>query len=163
MSGRLPRSRSARVGRRLCLAGAAIGALGLVTIGVGAGRLTSILPGEPAMTANAALALLLLGIAAVLREREDASPVRRTLAVMAALAALAIGIVTMAEYALQLDLHVDRVLARNPAGRGRPSPLTALALVCLAAAALLFDARGAARARPSEWLIVAAAAMALTA
>ncbi|HEY7375853.1 MAG TPA: ATP-binding protein [Polyangia bacterium] len=151
------------MGRRLCLAGAGIGGLGLVAIAVGDGALTGILPGEPPMTPNAALALLLLGIAGALRAREDAGPVRRTLSVVVALAALAIGFVTMAEYALRIDLHVDRLLMPRAPGHGRPSPLTALALVCLAVASLVFDARIAARVRPSEWLIVAAGMMALTA
>ena len=129
---------------------------------VGVGGLTSILPGEPPMTPNAALALLLLGVAGALRAREGAGRVRRTLATVAALVALALGIATIAEYALQIDLHVDRLLPPGGPPR-RPSPLTALALICLASGALLIDARGTARARPSEWLTVAAGTMALTA
>src|SRR5689334_282238 len=68
--------RRARVGRRLCVAGASIGALGLVASLLGAGELTRIAGGEPPVTPNAALALLLAGGAAALRARPHVGPVR---------------------------------------------------------------------------------------
>jgi hypothetical protein len=77
------------------------------------------------------------------------------------LVALAIGVLTLAQYALAIDLHIDRLLARGQLGPypGRPAPLTALGLPNLAAAVLRLEVRPAARARPSErfalsnWLI----------
>ena len=91
------------------------------------------------MTANTGLALLLLGGAGVLRDREDAGAVRKTLSLLAALVVLAIGLATIAEHAFGIDLHIDQIIARStdPVPHpGRPAPATALALACLAGALL---------------------------
>ncbi len=83
---------------------------------------------------------------------------------MAAVVVLAIGAGTLAEYALRVDLRIDQLFIRAEAGPypGRPSPPTAFALTCLAAAILLIDRRPTARARPSEWLVLFAGLTALT-
>jgi PAS domain S-box-containing protein len=148
------RFRPERVGRWLCLAGAALGALGLLDEIAGAGLWARLLPGEPPMPPSSALGLVLTGSAGALRHRQDAGRVRTTLSLLAALVALAIGIGTLAEYALAIDLHSDQLLARALPGAylRRPSPLMALGLTQLAAAILLIDVRATARARPSEWL-----------
>lgn len=126
---------------------------------------TTIVPGRPPMMPNTALALLMLGVAGALRHREDVGRVRRTLSLLAAIAALAVGIGTMAEYVLQIDLKIDRLFVGSQVGPypGRPSPPTALALTLLSVAILLFDARPKARARPSEWLVLSAWFIALAA
>lgn len=128
----------AHAGRWLCLGGAALGALGLIGGIAGA---------DLPMTPNAGLGLLLIGGAGALRHREDAGRAREALALLAALAVLAIGLETLAESALGIDLGPRAT---------RPSPLTALAFTFLATALLLFDSRLTARARPSEWLVLAA-------
>src|SRR4029078_3132571 len=95
--------------------------------------------------------------------RQDAPRELRLAAVAAALVVLTIGVVTLAEYALSLDLRIDRILpqflALGETGErypGRRSPPTALAISLLSAALLFFDVRPRARARPSEWLALCA-------
>jgi PAS domain S-box-containing protein len=154
-----------RVGCGLCVGGATIAALGLSGAFAGAGALTSTLPG---MTANSALTLLLIGVAAVLREREGVGPAAKAMAMVAAVAALAIAAATLVENALPVDLRIDHLLHLLPNGlngspRRRPSLPTALALTCLGGAAVAFDARATARGRPSEWLALAAGFTGLTA
>src|SRR5688572_20674093 len=133
--------RTATLGRLLCFAGAALGVLGLVGWTTGVTALTTFIPGRPTMMPNTALALALIGVAGGLQDR--ATPMRRTLCGLAALIVLAIGAGTLAEYALGLDLRIDQLLLRTDVGphAGRPSPPTALALVLLAGAVLLFDFR----------------------
>jgi PAS domain S-box-containing protein len=148
------------------MAGAVLGALGLLDANAGTGLLTGIVPGDRPMTANSALGLLLIGGAAALRDRADAGPVRKALSLLGALLVLAIGLASLTEYALGTDLRIDQVLApgthpgRHP---GRPARPTALALSLLAGALLLLDVRATARVRPSEWLALAAGFTALTA
>ena len=90
---------------------------------------------------------------------------RRTLALLAAIVVLVIGVATLAEYALGVTSGVDALFVRRGEGPypGRPSPPTALSLTLLASALLLFDFRPTARARPSEWLIFCAGLLALAA
>jgi len=131
-----------------------MGLLGWIT---GISFLTTVVPGEPQMKANTAVSLLLLGVAAALRRHEAAPRSLRVLTAAAAVAVLAIGFGTLVEYASGVDLGIDQVLFQSGPERypGRPSPPTALALALLATALLLFDTRPRARARPSEWLILA--------
>jgi PAS domain S-box-containing protein len=165
-------AREARIGRWLCIAGAAIGALGLVDSVAETAVLTTVIPGELAMTANSSLGLLLLGAAGALRARESAGHARRLVTLVAALLVLAIGLGTLAEYAFGIDLRIDAIgRAPGPTSQtGRPAPPTAVALTLLAAALLVFDVgprarawASRARARPAEWLIVPAGCIALTA
>ena len=125
--------------------------------------LTTIVPGQPPMMASTALALLLIGAAGALRRPKHAGGGRRALSLAAAAVVLFIGGGTLAEYGLGLDLSIDRILVVSEVGPypGRPSPPTALALFLLGAALLFFDARPAARARPSEWLAMSAGLIAL--
>ncbi|HEY6562329.1 MAG TPA: PAS domain S-box protein [Polyangiaceae bacterium] len=156
-------SHHARVGWQLCVAGAALGALGLLGWMAGISAFTTVIPGEPAMMPNTAMALLLIGAAGAMRRREDVSTLPRVLSVLAALVVLTIGLGTLAEYALETDLHIDQFLFRGLPGPypGRPSPPTALSLALLAGAVLVFD-RAPARARPAEWLVLLAGLTALT-
>jgi PAS domain S-box-containing protein len=153
------------LGRWLCLGGAALGALGLLGWITGVSFFTTLAPGQPPMMPNSALALLMLGVAGALRHQTDVGRVQRTLSLLAATVALAVGIGTLAEYALHIDLNIDRVFVASQVGPypGRPSPPTALALAFLAVAILLFDSRPTARARPSEWLVLFAGFIAFTA
>jgi PAS domain S-box-containing protein len=149
-------ARLAQAGRMLTLLGAGLGAMGLVGWLIGEPFLTTLVAGQPAMKANTALGLVLVGVSAALRYRVGAK--LRRLAEAAAVVALAIALGTVAEYALQLDLGIDRLLVADPTGPfpGRPSPPTAVALGLLAAALLVFDTRLASRWRPSEWLALLA-------
>lgn len=153
------------VGRWLCLSGAAIGALGLIDGIMGAPLLTTVLPHDPPMAPNSALGLMLIGVAGALRLREDVGGVAKALSLLAAALVLFIGVATLAEYVLAIDLHMSRLLGLGEVGLyvRRPAAPTALALTCLAVALVLFDFRPTARARPSEWLVLLAALIALTA
>ena len=150
--------RAARIGRALCAAGAAIGAIGLLD-DIGATRLfAAAFPAEPPMAFNTALGLLLAGGAGALRAREDAAADRAdALVSWPPSSCSAIGAGTLLEYLLAVDLRIDRVVASRAVGglpgRGRPAAPTALALSFVGAALLLFDLRPKARARPSEWLL----------
>jgi PAS domain S-box-containing protein len=160
------RLRAITTGRSLCLAGAALGAIGLLGWITGPRALTTIIPGQPPMMPNTGLGLVLLGLAGGLRrQRGERTSLQAVFAWLASLAVLAIGLGTLAEYGLRIDLGIDEWLIASQAGPypGRPSPLTAWALSLLAGALLLFDSRPKARLRPSEWLILSAALSALTA
>lgn len=158
-------SRIAALGRRLCLGGAAIGALGVLGSVTGTRWLTTLAPGQPTMVPNSSVALLLIGVAGALRAPKDARGWRRALSLLAAGVVLVIGAVTLVEYALEPTWSIDRLITVHVVEPhpGRPSPPTALALACLGAALLLLDARPAARARPSEWLALSAGLVAFTA
>jgi len=152
------------VGRWLCLAGAVLGALGLLDAIAGTGLLTAMAPVGPAMTARSGLGLLLVGVAAALRNKEDGGPIAKALSLLAALLVLVFGIATLAEHALAVDLPIDRLfLPGTELQPGRTPPPAVLALSFLAAALLLLDVRAGTRVRPSEWLALAAGFTALTA
>lgn len=95
------------MGRWLCLAGAVLGAVGLLDAIAGTGLLTTIAPIGPAMTARSSLGLLLIGGAAALRNKEDGGPISKALSLLAALVVLVLGIATLAEHALAVDLPID--------------------------------------------------------
>ena len=71
--------RPERVGLWLCLAGAALGALGLLDGLVGPGVWTTLFPREVPMRPNTALGLGLIGGAGALRYREDAGRLKTIL------------------------------------------------------------------------------------
>ena len=153
------------VGRLLCLLGATLGAVGLFGWIAGARSLNTILPGQPPMMPNAAVALLLSGLTGALRCRQDMRRGRKLVCDLAGLLVLAIGVATLAEYLLGMELGIDQLLMHSEAGHypGRMAPLTAIALVCLGSALLLLDIRPTARGRPSEWLSLSAGLIGLTA
>jgi PAS domain S-box-containing protein len=164
MDGRsLPRA--ARLGWWFCVVGAALGALGLVDAVSALGLLTVVAPREPPMTANSALCLLLVGGAGAWRAREDVGRTARIACRAAAAAALGIALGTLFQYAFGIDLGLDRLVVHapeRPPQTGRPAPASAVAFAALGAA-LLLDSRTQARARPSEWLILAGGFAGLTA
>ena len=157
--------RTTYLGRGLCLGGGALGAIGLMGWLTGAQALISIVPGQPPMMPNTALGLLLLGVAGAVLHDKQSPHATQWVTLSAALMVLAIGLGTLAEYALDLPFSIDQFLIRSEAGPypGRPSPPTALALACLAAAVLSLDLYPAKRTRVSEWLILCAGVIALTA
>jgi PAS domain S-box-containing protein len=151
-------SRAVRLGPWLCAAGAALGAVALIGWIAGVPLLSRIIPHHPRMMPNTALALVLLGIGAALRAREEAGRVAVTVSRALALVALVIAAIAFTEYALDVDLRVHALLFRGVPGRhaGRPPPPTALALMLLAAALLVFDRKPHAVARPSDWMVLTA-------
>lgn len=143
-----------RVGRWLCWAGATLGAIGLVGWFASAPVPTTFIHGQLPMLPNAGLALLLLGTATALLQPRGASRRRRYIAMALASIALAVAVVTLAEYVFGVDAGIDQLVFESTAGPhpGRPSPPTAFAMAVLAAAVLVYDVRTTASRRPAEWL-----------
>src|SRR4051812_28273857 len=155
--------RTRNLARALCVGGASLGAIGLIGWLTNLQALITIAPGQPPMMPNTAIGLFLLGIAGALRQSQDPRGLRISLSALAAIIVLLIGVGTLAEYALSLQLNLDQLLVRSEIGPypGRPSPPTAVALTLLAAAILVFDSKGAnQRLRVSDWLSVGAALIA---
>ena len=130
-------------------AGAAIavlvGGLGLLGVVLGVPVLTSVVPGWTSIRPNAALGVLLLGAALwPLPDRVPAAG-RRTQEALALLVA-AVGVLTLAEYVLGVDLGIDRLLLPEAAVSqpalfpGRMAPTTALNFFLLGGARLAMDA-----------------------
>ncbi len=157
--------RTTNLGRALCLGGASLGAIGLIGWLTSVHALVTIVPGQPPMMPNTALALLLQGLAAVLPDAKHSGRAIRLLSWLAASVVFVIGIGTLAEYTFDLPFSIDQVLVRAEAGSypGRPSPPTAVALACLAAATLLRDVPSAMRVQPLDSLLLCAGLIALTA
>jgi len=157
--------RTTNLGRAFCLGGASLGAIGLIGWLINVRALVTILPGEPPMMPNTALALLLLGLAAAFSDSEYIPRVFRFLSTAAAGVVFVIGIGTIAEYALDLPFSIDQLLVQTREGPypGRPSTLSAVSLTCLAATVLLRDARSDRKVPPREWLLLCTVLIALVA
>jgi PAS domain S-box-containing protein len=147
-----------RSGQALCFGGAALGAFGLVGWLTGIEALFTIVPGQPRMMPNTALALLLLGLAGTLHHPVYASHAARSLSVLAVFIVLVIGLVTTLEYLLEFPVSIDQLVIRSEAGPypGRPSLPTAIALTLLAAAILGPRWRSRELVRGWEWPILCA-------
>ena len=94
----------------------------------------SVLPGLATMKTNTALGILFGGISLLAYHNEREQDGYRRVGQGAALIALAIGLLTLCEYAFGWNLGIDEVLFKDPATAtanfpGRPSPITALNLV----------------------------------
>jgi hypothetical protein len=99
----------------LCIAGATLGAVGLLGHILSSNVLIAIVPRQPAMMPNTALGLVLIGSAGALRQLPSPGRVHKTLSVTAALIVLAIGIGSLAEYALDSESARLRFRARSAA------------------------------------------------
>jgi diguanylate cyclase (GGDEF)-like protein len=134
--------------RRLHALSAAIGwfaalLAGVVLIGgwgFGIDALKSVLPGLSTMKANTALGIAALGANLVLMQIAGGRRSRLAARTMAG-SALAIGWLTLAEYAFRWNIGIDQLLFRDPATPvaafpGRPAAATALMIGLLAAAQL---------------------------
>ena len=157
---------AARLGPALCLGGALLGAVGLLGWLAGVDVLVTLVPGLAPIMPNAAMAFMLLGVAAALRRANIRDARRGGCGSWRRAVALAIGLVTLAEYAFNLPFSIDQLLVRTGELRpyaGRPSPLTAFALALLASAILLFDRPSVARAHLPGWFILCTTLIALTA
>ena len=123
------------------------------------------LPTYPAMVPNTASWLVLLGSAQLLLRRPAAAGFNRRLATTFALIVCVVAAMTLAEYALNVDLNIDRMFVHIPLNTttgyppGRSAPGTALALLILAVAVAAIDVRIANRVFVTEalstlaWLI----------
>ncbi len=133
-----PHPRSLTLAQRRCIArvaGALIAMIGALALGgwvLGIQTLKSFPLGATQMAANTAAALLLVGTAIAVARRCDGP--RRWFAPAVGIAVAALGMVTLGEYVLHVDLVIDQLLVRNQAvasglHAGRMSPLTAWALM----------------------------------
>jgi len=159
---------NAKLGWLLCLGGASVGLIVLAGWLTGVEQLAILIPGLPPMMPNASICVAALGIAGALRRQENAKGARFVFSAVLAITVVAIGVGTIAEYALHFRFALDQFFIRTNAQilspyPGRPSAPTALAVTLLAAAILHFNSRLSERIRPSEWLILAAAIIAITA
>jgi PAS domain S-box-containing protein len=156
-------SRTAKVGLAFTLAGAALGAFGLMGWFFGAAVLTNVLGDRPPMMPNTGLGLMLAGLGAALRYGERPGRLRKAVSVGSGVLVLALGAATLAEYILDRSLGIDEILYRTGLELypGRPSPPTAAAFVFLAGALVTFDAAPSRRIRPSECLAIVASFIAL--
>jgi len=112
----------------------------------------SVLPVRANMKANTALAVVLSGTALWTLTAEWVDRRRRWVARLCAAGAAMIGLVTLAEYLLRLDLGTSQLLFNDlravteTRSAGRTAPITAAGLVALAAALLNLERR------PGRWL-----------
>ena len=129
--------------------------------------LKSVLPGLTTMKANTALAFILAGVSLwVLNQKQTPQHTRRLGQACAAFVAL-IGVLTLSEYVLDLDLGLDQLLLKESSGAvgtshpGRMSPVTALNFALVGCALLLLKThRGI---FPGQYLTIGAALSSLTA
>ena len=93
--------------------------------------LRNVLPGQPQMVPNTALALILASISLWLSRTEEVVERRGQAALLCAGAVMLVSLLTLCEYLLRLDLGIDQVLFRSklqvggPSFPGRSSPHTA--------------------------------------
>ncbi len=145
----LPFARRLRGVSALCsVAIAGLSALALVGWAVGAGILERMAPGLPPVKANAAVGLLLASVGSIAYASSRSRPVSRLRWVGVACAAvvLLIGAATLLEYVFGWRLGIDQLLFRDRVARdlpypGRPAANTAVGLVLLGSALLLWDLR----------------------
>lgn len=152
------RSRSVSVA-----AAGAVGVLGAVVLvgwALDVPVLKSVVPGLGTMKPNTALCFALSGLGLGLRVgRPDWVPGRRIAQICGALVLL-IGVATLAEFALHVNLGLDALLFPQPAPLGSPysermSETTALSIACSGGALLLLDSRRAQAATQILALVVA--------
>ena len=158
-------TRTAMLGRSLCLGGASLGAIVLAGWFSGTASEVTFAPGRPAMAPDAGFALLLLGLAGALINSNQVSRAHRLFAGLMGAVVIAIGVEIAVKYALGTRFPIDHFIFHNPAMPypWRRSPPTAAAFICLGAVILLFDLRPEKRARASEWLILCSSLIAITA
>jgi two-component system, sensor histidine kinase and response regulator len=158
VSGLLAVSRAASV----------VGFVGGGTVLVGwqldAPALTSILPGRVAMNPLTALGFMLAAVAlwtCLPTASARSAELGRVARLAAALVAL-VGGVTLAGYAIGLNLGLDQMLFRHRLGANRIAPNTGVSFLLLGAALGLLDWEPRRRYRPAQVLALATAALALT-
>jgi PAS domain S-box-containing protein len=131
--------------------------------------LKRVLPGLVAMNPVTALCFIALGVSLWLRRTPAPATRARLIGQVAAWVVLAIAVARLATYVAGLDLALDRVLfsaslEQDSAGiPNRMAPNTATLFAVLAVALLLMDYTTKRRWRPTEWLALACASMALLA
>lgn len=155
-----------RTDRALCIAGAALGVVGLLGWLSRQDLFKVVIPGRPPMMPTTCALLVLLGVGGALRSREAAPRWQKALAIGAGALVVAMASAILAEYILGVDLGVDQLVLRTQAPGpfpGRPSPLSTLAFVMLGGALVTLDVAVPRGAHPQQWLSLAAATVAFVA
>jgi PAS domain S-box-containing protein len=147
-------SRTIFAGRSLCLVGAGFGAIVVLGWLTGTRALVTMAPGQPEVLPNTAVALLLLGLAGALRPSRWAA----LFSVPASLMVLALGLVRIAGYPVNLPFSIERAVLpiQGELPNAPPSPTVAIVLVLISAAILASKLPTPKRIHPSEWLILCA-------
>jgi two-component system CheB/CheR fusion protein len=146
-------------------AAALIGGLALVGTYVDASWLANVRSGLVAIKVNTAVGIVLAALSLALQVEGREGP-RLRVARGCAVAVGAIGLLTVFEDLLGVDLGIDQLLWRDPSGAvgtvhpGRPAPNAALVLLLLGGALLLLDVETRKRRRPSQLLSLGALAIA---
>ncbi len=138
-----------------------VGTLVLVGWAANIGVLKSVHPLMPTMKPNTAVALIAIGMAIFFlpASRGWAYWLSRSAAALAAL----IGLLTLVQYLIHLDLRIDHLLFPEPPGAigttyaGRPPVLACIVLLLLGSALLLHDVVTRRGYRPAEFLAFGAA------
>ena len=131
---------------------AMLGALVLVGWAMDIAMLKSVLPALTTMKANTALSLMLCGVALALLSWSKTPAKRGLVALLPATVVLILGLISLAEYLVGVDLGIDQLLIADPLASigttspGRMSAVTAFCFV-LAGFALVFAALPALRLR----------------
>lgn len=129
----------------------------VLVVGWGAGveALSRPFPVGEQMKANAALSLALLGLALLLRIRDDVSAERRRASILTCVIVALVAGATLFEYLADAGIGIDELLASAPATAtsGRMAPSMAFSLLLLAAGIVAIDGR--------RWLTVTPTLLAL--
>jgi signal transduction histidine kinase/CheY-like chemotaxis protein len=149
---------------------AAVGVLVLIGWAIGHRDLQRVFVHGVTVKANTAIGLTLAAVAMLLSgSAEGAAPRRLAFArVLGALVA-AIGLATLAQYVLGVDLHLDELLVRvaDDAGvsatPGRMAPVTAFGFVLVGSGIAMLDVEMRDGFRPGSTLLTATVALGLTA
>ena len=146
----------------VCLVAAfAVGALGLIGGIADLPILRSVIPGETAIKANAALGCCLLALSLACLRPLDASTRRRLGGYICAGIATGIGLLTLWECIFDVDLGIDQAVvaegldAAYTATPGRMGPYSAITLVLKGLSLLILDWQSRDGRRPSQLLSLA--------
>ena len=126
------------------------------------GRLRSVLPNQPQMVPNTALCFILASVSLWLLRTDETRSRWNRAGLLFAGAVVLFSLATLAEYALGLELGIDRLLfggrlqSGSPSLQGRPSPHTAANFFLLGSSLLLLVARRTRLRSLSQYLAIAA-------
>lgn len=130
------------ISRAISILAMAVGTLVLLGWALGIEAFKSLLTGQDVASANAALAILLTGIALRQVQREHPAGIRLLVARLCAILTILIGLLTIGEYIFDRDFGIDRLLfpdtpsAIGPSLMDRMAPGTAVSFILLGSALL---------------------------
>jgi diguanylate cyclase (GGDEF)-like protein/PAS domain S-box-containing protein len=155
-----PQTLSNLIATGAAIACIAVGAIVTVAWQVGWEELKTFVPGTPPMKPNTAFALMLAGLALWCLRAAPVTPLARRVAQACIGLFVALALATLAQYAFDVDLHIDHVLAfeydaDDDVLPSRMAAVTATNFVLAGFALLLVDVRSRSGRRPSDWLALA--------